>query len=128
MVADSILDLKLSDRVEILYRLFQGQKISVLIDNLDNRAVRRFQIFVWEKTVEFGIVCRGKYFDRKEVTKRMVPTPLFQLKQHCTLSPYHCKGTHCLFTNPKCARKKIKEHVDVMAEVIREYIRIVTKR
>jgi len=128
MVVASRLDLKLSDRVDILYHLFKNQKVSALIDNLDNRSVSGFQKFLWEKTVEFGIVCRGKNFDRKDVTRKMTPTPVFQLQQRCTQSVYNCKGTQCIYSNPECARKKIKEHVDVMAESIREYIRLVKKR
>jgi len=128
MAVKSRLDLKLSDRVDIVYHLFRDEKISFLIDKLDNRAVSGFQKFLWEKTVEFGIVCRGKNFDRKEVTRKMTPTPVFQLQQRCTQSVYNCKGTHCLHINPKCARKKIKEHIDVMAESIRGYIRSVKQR
>ena len=128
MVVESRLDLKLSDRLEILCQLFRGEKIGALIEQLDNHSVSGFQKFLWEKTVEFGIVCQGKNFDRKEVTRKMTPTPVFQAQQRCTQSIYNCKGTHCIFSNPKCARKKIKEHVEVMAESIWEYIRIEKRR
>lgn len=128
MVAETRLDLKLSDRLDILYHLLRGEKISQLIDNLDDRSVSGVQKFMWEKTVEFGIVCRGKNFERKEVTRKMTPTPIFQLRQRCTQSAYDCKGTQCIYSNSKCARKKIKEHVDVMAESIRDYIRMVKKK
>ena len=128
MILEKRLDLDLSDRLNILYYILHGGKISPLIDELDNYRVNGFQNFVWEKTVEFGIVCRGKNFDRKEVTRKMTPTPVFQLQQRCTLDQYTCKGTQCILTHPKCARKKIKEHVDIMAESILEYIRIVKKR
>jgi hypothetical protein len=128
MVVETRSDLKLSDRLDILYHLFRGEKISPLLDELDNHGVSRLQKFLWEKTVEFGIVCRGKNFDRKEVTRKMTPTPVFQSQQRCTQSIYNCKGTLCIHSNPKCARKKIKEHIDVMAETIREYIQILKKR
>lgn len=128
MVVEKRLDLKLSDRLNIVYHLLRGEKLSPLIDGLDDRSVNGFQNFMWEKTVEFGIVSRGKNFDRKEITRKMTPTAVFQLQQRCTLDSYTCKGTQCIFTNPKCARKKIKEHVEVMAESIREYIRFVKKR
>lgn len=128
MVVESRLDLKLSDRFEIIYQLLCGKKISYLIDKFDDHGVSGLQKFLWEKTVEFGIVCRGKNFDRKEVTRKMTPTAVFQAQQRCTQSIYNCKATQCIFSNSKCARKKIKEHVDVMAEVIWEYIRQVKKR
>lgn len=128
MVVESRLDLKLSDRLEIIYHLFHGEKIGYLVDKFDDHGVSGLQKFLWEKTVEFGIVCRGKNFDRKEVTRKMTPTAVFQVQQRCTQSLYNCKASQCIFSNPKCARKKIKEHVDVMAEVIWEYIRLVKKR
>ena len=128
MVVESRLDLKVSDRLEIFCQLFHCEKIGYLIDVFDNHSVSRFQKFLWEKAVEFGIVCRGKNFDRKEVTRKMTPTAVFQAQQRCTQSPYNCKATQCIYSNPKCARKKIKEHVEVMAETIWEYIRLVKRR
>ena len=129
MVVEKRLDyLKLSDRLNILYHLFHGQNISPLIDDLDDHSVNGFQNFMWEKTVEFGIECRGKHFDRREITRKMTPTPVFQLQQRCNLDQYTCKGTQCIFTNPKCARKKIKEHVEIMAQSIWDYIQTVKKR
>lgn len=114
--------LKLSERVEILYNLFHGNKISPLIDQLENQAVVELQKFMWEKTVEFGIMSLGKQFDRKEVTRKMTPTPTYQKQKGCSGNPYHCKGSYCINSNPNCARDKIKEHVDVMAESIWEFI------
>jgi hypothetical protein len=128
MVVESRLDLKLSDQLDILCQLFRGEKIGYLIDKYDNHCISGFQKFLWEKTVEFGLACRGKNFDRKEVTRKMIPTSVFQAKQRCTQSAYNCKGTQCIYSNPKCARKKIKGHVEVMAESIWEYIRIVKRR
>lgn len=114
--------LKLDKKIEIIYHLFQGKKISPLIDDLDNRAIVELQRFMWEKTVEFGIKSRGKNFHRKEVTRKMTPTHTYQSQQGCTEHPYYCKGTDCINFNPDCARKKIKEHIDVMAESIWEYV------
>lgn len=114
--------LNIHKKLEIIYHLFHGNKVSSLIDDLDNRAVVEFQKFMWEKTVEFGIKSRGKHFSRKEITRKMTPTPIYQKKHKCSEHPYYCKGTHCIFTNPNCAREKIKEHVDVMAESIWEYV------
>lgn len=124
MMTETKAGLKLGDRVKILYHLFHNQKISELIDDLDNRDVVAFQKYVWEKTVEFGIITRGKNFDRKEVTRKMTPTPNYQRQQGCSERTYYCKGTHCIHSNPNCARKKIKEHVEVMSSAIQEYIHI----
>lgn len=124
MMTETKSGLKLGDRVKILYNLFRNEKLSNLIDDLDNRDVVAFQKYIWEKTVEFGIISRGKNFDRKEVTRKMTPTPNFQRQQGCSERTYYCKGTHCIHSNPNCARKKIKEHVDVMSNAIQEYIRI----
>lgn len=114
--------LKTHKKVEILFHLFHGNKLNDLIDSLDNRAVVELQKFMWEKVVEFGIKTRGKNFNRKEVTRKMTPTPVYQKKHSCSKHPYYCKGTHCIKVNPKCAREKITEHVNVMADSIWEYI------
>ena len=117
-------DLRPTEKVDILYKLFKGENISELIDKLDNSAVVGMQYFLWETAAEFGIICRGKNFSRKEITRKMTPTAKYQQQQGCSERTYFCKGTHCIHTNPDCARKKIKEHVNVLAEAIHQYIRI----
>ncbi|MBN2010378.1 hypothetical protein JW960_13615 [candidate division KSB1 bacterium] len=114
--------LKLSSKVHLLYHLFHGDKVSSMIDNLETNEIVDVQKFVWEKTVEFGLVSRGKHFDRKEITRKMTPTPIFQKQNGCTQPAYHCKGTECIEIHEECGRKKIKEHVDVMSESIWDYI------
>jgi hypothetical protein len=114
--------LKLSQKIDILFHLFHGNKISPLIENLENHIVIDLQKFMWEKAVEFGIKSRGKNFNRNEITNKMPTTSVYQKQQNCLEPHYYCKGTLCINTHPDCARKKIKEHVDIMAEVIWEYI------
>ena len=114
--------LKLSEKIEILYHLFHGNAINPLIDELENRASVELQQFMWEKTVEFGIKSRGKNFSRGEITRKMTPTANYQKQQGCSEPQYNCKGTHCINSNPQCARKKIKEHIAIMAESIWDYI------
>lgn len=128
MVLETRIGLKLSDRLEIIYFLFHGKKVSDLIDKLDDHGASGLQKFLWEKTVEFGIICRGKSFDRREITRKMTPSSEYQLRQHCSFSLYQCKASQCVFVNSKCARKKIKEQVDVMVQAIWEYIRLVKQQ
>jgi len=128
MTVQSLLDLKVSDRLEIFFQVFHGNKVSLLIDKLDNHAVSDLQKFMWEKTVEFGIICHGKRFERKEITRKMTPTPNYQQQQGCNQRSYYCKGTYCIQLNPNCARKKIKEHIGIMIDVMQEYFRIVKQR
>ena len=128
MVVESLLGFRLSDRLDVFFQVFHGKKVSPIIEKLDNYSVSELQKFMWEKTVEFGLICRGKKFDRKEITRKMTPTPNYQQKQGCHERTYYCKGTYCIQINPICARKKIMEHVDVMAEVMQEYFRIAKQR
>lgn len=114
--------LKLGSKVKILYNLFHGLKISPLMDELNNNEVIELQEFMWERTVEFGLLIRGANFSRKEITRKMMSTSNFQKQQKCSESHYHCKGTYCINSNPECGRKKIKEHVDVMFDSIWDYI------
>ncbi|MBN1349373.1 hypothetical protein JXJ21_08185 [candidate division KSB1 bacterium] len=114
--------LKTSKKLEIVYRLFMGKPLHELIDNLSTREVIEFQRFVWDRTVELGIKIRGTRFDRREITRKMIPTPNYQRQQNCNECIYYCKGTHCIHSNPSCARNKIKEHVKVMGEVFQGYV------
>ena len=65
-----------------------------------------------------------KDFTRKVITRKMTPTPKYQQRQSCNERVYNCKGTQCIHSNSKCARQKIREHVDEMAESMQECIRI----
>ena len=121
-------NLRPAEKIDILYRLFKGEKISDLIDKLDDHGVIGMQIFIWETAAEFGVICRGKNFTRKEITRKMTTTTKYQQQQGCTERTYNCKGTHCIHSNPDCARKKIKGQINVMADAIHEYIRIERKK
>jgi len=114
--------LRPSEKLDVLYRLFRGENICDLIDNMDNTSVIGLQKFMWETAAEFGIISRKHNFSRKEITRKMKPTQQFQKEQNCDERIYFCKGTHCIHSNSECARKKIKEHIKVMSESIREYI------
>ena len=124
MFEESNFSLRPGEKLEVLYRLFNAEKIEELVEKLDNRGVIGLQKFMWDITTEFGIIARKKNFSRKELTRKMTPTPQYQKAQGCTERTYYCKATQCIHANSKCARQKIKEHVKVMAEAIREYITI----
>lgn len=115
--------LKTSKKLEIVYCMFTGKPLNPLIDGLLAREVIEFQGFVWDRTVEMGLKVRGTKFERREITARMTPTANFQRQQGCSERIYYCKGTHCIHSNPACAKQKIKEQVDVMGEVFRGYIK-----
>ena len=117
-----------SEKVDILCKLFNGEKVGDLIDGFDTRGVIGLQHFLWETAAEFGVICRGRNFSRREITRKMTPTIKYQQKQGCTERTYSCKGTHCIISNPDCARKKIKEQVKIIAESVQEYIRIERKK
>jgi len=116
-------ELKTGKKLEIVYFLFTGKPLGSLMDALSTREVIESQRFVWDRTVEMGIKVRGNQFDRKEITRKMTSTPKYQSQQNCTERVYYCKGTHCIHSNPDCARNKIKQQLDVMGEVFQGYIK-----
>ena len=120
--------LKPTEKLDILYQLFNEQNLSDFVDKLGNNAVVGMQNFMWETAAEFGIICRGKNFTRNDITRKMTQSVKYQQQQGCTEPLFNCKGTECLDLNPACARKKIKEQINIMADSIREYIRIERKR
>ncbi|MBC8182670.1 hypothetical protein H8E88_16340 [candidate division KSB1 bacterium] len=116
--------LRPAEKVNILWKLFKDEKVGDLVDSFDTRGVIGLQNFLWETAAEFGVICRGKNFSSNEITRKMTSTSKYQEKQGCTERAYYCKGTQCILSNPECARKKIKEQVNIIAESMQEYIRI----
>jgi len=114
--------LSLSQKVNLLVHLLKGWPVDDLIDKYSNAEVVALQKFVWDKTIEIGLRLRGKDLDRKEITERMIPTPIYQRQQGCSERVYYCKGVLCIHSNPNCARTKIKGHVQVMIEVIQNWL------
>ena len=115
-------------KIEILYRLFNKQNISDYVDRFDTNDVIGLQNFLWETTAEFGILCHGKNFTRKNITRKMTSTVKYQQQQGCSERIFNCKAAECIHSNSECARKKIKEQINVMAESIHEFIRIEQKK
>ena len=120
--------LPISIRLLALHMLFTNHHLSPIIEQLDNEQSVMFQKFIWEKTIEFGIKARGKDFLRNDITSRMISSEDYQIEQNCSEPLYTCKASSCIQSNPNCARRKIKGQVDVMAEVIWEYIHVCKKR
>ncbi len=121
-------NLPISIRLLALHMLFSNRHLSPIIEQLDNDRSVMFQKFVWEKTIEFGIKAKGKDFSRNDITSRMISSEEYQQEQNCSEPLYTCKASSCIHSHPNCARRKIKGQVDVMAEVIWEYIRVCKKR
>ncbi|MCI0512123.1 hypothetical protein L0128_02820 [candidate division KSB1 bacterium] len=115
--------LKSSLKFSAIHAILSQQPLNPIIDNLTIPEIIDFQKYVWDLTVEFGLKIRGKNFSRNDVTRNMTATAIFQIKMGCTEKIYYCKATHCIKSNPQCAIRKIKEQVEIMAEVIRDFIR-----
>ena len=117
-------ELKISTKLQILQRLFKNEEIESIIDKLEIAEVVELQRFIWEKTVEFGIITNGKKFSRTDITRRMVPTSQYQEMKNCKEPSFVCKGTQCIHSNPICAIEKIKSHVTIMSAAMRDYVGI----
>jgi len=117
--------LKTSTKLQAIYSILNHKPISFIIDELSVPEIVDFQKYIWDITVEFGIQVRGKKFTRKDVTRKMPSTDEYQRNAGCSEKVYYCKGTHCINTNQVCATNKIKLQVDIMADVIQEFIQSV---
>jgi|YNPNPStandDraft_1061719.scaffolds.fasta_scaffold71123_2 hypothetical protein len=106
-----------------LHLLFNGRPLSTLVDQLDDQQVVALQRFVWDTAVEFGIKARGKAFSHQEITRRMVPSAVYQKEQGCTEPTFACKASHCIRQHRDCARRKLKGQLDVMAALVQEYLK-----
>ncbi|MCR4439839.1 MAG: hypothetical protein QHJ34_10765 [bacterium] len=106
-----------------LHLLFNGRALSPLVDQLDDHQVVALQRFVWDTTVEFGIKAKGKAFSHQDITRRMVPSAVYQKEQGCTEPSFACKASHCIRQHRECARRKLKGQLDVIAALVKEYLK-----
>ena len=116
-------DLPLSSRVEMLIYLIMNVPFTEFTHQLNNNEIIALQKFVWDKTVEIGLRLKGKAFSRKDITKGIVSTPVYQRAQNCSERVYYCKGIMCIHANSSCARNKISEHLHVMQDSIQQWLR-----
>lgn len=106
-----------------LHLLFSGRPLSALVDQLDDHQVVALQRFVWDMTVEFGIKAQGNAFSHQDITRRMVPSAVYQKEHGCTEPTFTCKASHCIRQHRECARRKLKGQLDVMAALVQEYVK-----
>lgn len=119
--------LKTGTKLKAINFILNNEPLNRIVEELSIPEIIEFQNYIWELSVEFGIKLRGKKFTRKEITRNMPSTANYQRKVGCSEKIYYCKGTHCINSNPGCATKKIKIHVEIMAQVIRGYIQSAQK-
>lgn len=114
--------LPLSSRTEALIFLIMNKPFDEFMDRLNNNEIVALQNFVWDKTVEIGLRLKGKAFSRKDITKRIVSTPVYQRTHKCSERVYYCKGVMCIHSNSSCARNKISEHLLAMQNSIQQWL------
>lgn len=122
---DTTQTLRTSLKLQLLHSVLHGLPVSKLIDSLSITDVVKSQQYLWDLTIEFGLRARSTRFSRREVTRKMIPTTQYQKKMGCTEPEYFCKACECIYVHPDCAIQKVKLHAEVMAESIREYIKII---
>ena len=66
---DSVLTL--SQKFEILYKLFAGQSSNMLLDEWEPQEIKATRQFIWEKMIEIGIIVQGKDFSIAETNKKL---------------------------------------------------------
>jgi|Deesub1362B_J571_1020462.scaffolds.fasta_scaffold01010_6 hypothetical protein len=118
----SELKLPCSVRVLALVRLFSGAPLDEFVEQLSPDQLVALQNFIWEKTVEIGLRIKGPSFSKKEITERMTATPAYQRTQGCSERTYYCKAAECLFANPDCARKKLREQLQAIQKAVQQWL------
>ena len=114
--------LPLPSRIEALIFLIMNKSFQEFMNRLNNNEIVALQNFVWNKTVEIGLRLKGKAFSRKDITKRIISTPVYQRTQNCSERVYYCKGVMCIHSNSSCARNKISEHLLAMQSSIQLWL------
>lgn len=115
-------ELKISQKLELLVAIFNRQSIRTILDTFTSKQLVEAHGFLWDKLVEIHFLTQRREFVREEVTKKMLPSAVYQHQQGCDLRIDYCKGVECIWSNPVCAGNKIKNNMEVMANTIVEYL------
>lgn len=114
-------------KLEIFHSIIEGKNVAPLLDGLQVDDVMVLQNFLWEKTVEIGLKVKGKYFNREEVTSKMIGIGDYQKKQGCPEPESTCKGYECIPLHSECAVRKMKDQIEVMATAIHKYFKLAAR-
>ena len=118
MLIEKAPKLKDSAKLLMLRRIFSGQEIASVLDELDIDQIIEAKKFIWEKTLEIGIKTCGKNFDSSEITAQFTPIAAYQKQMRCNEPPQKCMGIDCFKTNPQCAIKRTRQQLTAMCEKI----------
>ncbi len=119
---DSNPNLKISHKLDILRAVFNREPIHTILKGLTSSQLIEAHQFLWDKLVEIHYLTQEKEFIREDITKKMVPSATYQQQQGCDLRLDYCKGVECIYSNPICACKKVKNNMEVMARTINNYV------
>ena len=121
-MTDSASDLSTGYRLDLLIRALRGSDVRSLLDMLDTEQLVIAHDFLWDKLVELFYMTGEGEFERSAVTALMKPSVQYQKEQKCDLKLEYCKGVECIWSNPECAGNKVKNHIEIMAQVIFGYV------
>ena len=97
--------LKISQKLDLLRRLFMNKPLNPLIESMDPFQVLALKKFLWEKTMEFGIRAKGTAFSKEELMTRL-------------------RALRADETSPKTPSAEVlKRQVESMVNLTREVIR-----
>jgi hypothetical protein len=122
MNLDRYNELQLSQKIEIFAALFNGTPIRPILDAFSTQQLVEAHAFIWDKLVELHYLTQSREFVREEITRKMVPSAVYQRQQNCDLRLDYCKGVECIWSNPICAGNKVKNNIEVMAKTINKYL------
>lgn len=114
--------LRISQKLEILTALFKRTPLRPVLNKFTDEELVEAHEFLWDKLVEIHYLTQQGEFIREAVTKYMVPSATYQHQQGCDLRLDYCKGVECIWSNPGCAGNKVKNNMEVMAQVITQYL------
>ncbi|MFQ5603244.1 MAG: hypothetical protein ACE5HS_08240 [bacterium] len=114
--------LKVSQKLDLMIAIFNREPIRYILNSFTSEQLVAAHQFIWDKLVELHYFTQNEDFNREEVTKNMMSSAAYQHQQGCDLRLDYCKGVECIWSNPLCAGKKVKNNIEVMAMTMINYI------
>lgn len=104
-------------KIKLVHGLLSGQSLQTLVDDLPTEEIAAAVRFVFEKTVECGILTLGKALPQEEL---LLTGHQFNLPadEHCRVA-HTCKPLECAKGDNDCARRRLIVQIDRLGHLAR---------
>ena len=73
--------------------------------------------YLWKEATEYAQNTLQKKLAREFITRRIEPTSSYHRRQICSEPLIACRANYCVYSNPNCAGRKLREHIQAISSI-----------